>query len=214
MFVVRSSYRGFNNPWDSFRIVFFIIIMGSVSGSIVKKAIVDWSPNASPFVDPMIDHTAMVELQLMDRIVFACDQSVPAIIYKVSEESFADCKYDTSAEWIGQCSEGVRYITVFLHSTGDTPGQPTFLPNTTHFFTSFSSGSRRGLRSRRGDLCVMGVRLILEVRDSNARVPMLPSSSPWEERKRLIWCSYSCRQRLNHSDAPPAGATINWRHPD
>lgn len=176
MFIVRSSYHGYANPWDAFRIVFFIIIMAVHSDALVKKAVVNWSPNAKPFFDPMIDHAAMVELQLLDRLVFACDESVPAVIYKVSEESFADCKYDTSAEWIGECGRGVRYITLSLRSLGIVSSQTVFVANQTYFFTSFSSGTRHGIRDRRGGLCEMGVRLILEVRDSNARVPLLPRS--------------------------------------
>lgn len=48
MFIVRSSYHGYANPWDAFRIVFFIIIMAVHSDALVKKAVVNWSPNAKP----------------------------------------------------------------------------------------------------------------------------------------------------------------------
>lgn len=45
------------------------------------------------FFDPMIDHAAMVELQLLDRLVFACDESVPAVIYKVgTSQSYLERK--------------------------------------------------------------------------------------------------------------------------
>lgn len=37
----------------------------------------------SRFRDPMLDHAALVELHLLDRIVFVCDSNIPAVIYRV-----------------------------------------------------------------------------------------------------------------------------------
>ncbi|KAK6023738.1 hypothetical protein OSTOST_10466, partial [Ostertagia ostertagi] len=119
-------------------------------------------------------HAALVELHLLDRIVFTCDKSVPAVIYKVSEESFAECKYDISAEWVGECSRGLKYVPVSLRNLGFGPTQTVYYPNKTYFFTSFSSGTRYGIRDRKGGLCEKGVRLILEIRDSTVRVPLKP----------------------------------------
>ncbi|KAK5967245.1 Ephrin RBD domain-containing protein [Trichostrongylus colubriformis] len=126
---------------------------------------------------PMMDHAALVELQVLDRIVFVCDKSTPAVIYKVSEESFAECKYDLSAEWVGLCSRGRKYVTVSLRNLGVGPTQAVFYPNKTYFFTSFSSGTKYGIDDKIGGLCEMGVRLILEVRDSSVRVPLKPRFS-------------------------------------
>ncbi|ETN76019.1 hypothetical protein NECAME_03585 [Necator americanus] len=186
MFIVRPSNRGCSNPWDSFRIVFFIIIMLGCTNAATKKAIVEWFPNGRPFRDPMLDHTALVELHLLDRIVFVCDTNIPAVIYRVSEESFDECKYDLSAEWIGECSAGTKYITVTLRSINVVPTQPVYYANVTYFFTSFSSGTHAGIHEKGGALCLMGVRMIvsleielrtsLEVRGSSKRVPLLPRS--------------------------------------
>ncbi|KAK6749104.1 hypothetical protein RB195_001607 [Necator americanus] len=176
MFIVRPSNRGCSNPWDSFRIVFFIIIMLGCTNAATKKAIVEWFPNGRPFRDPMLDHTALVELHLLDRIVFVCDTNIPAVIYRVSEESFDECKYDLSAEWVGECSAGTKYITVTLRSINVVPTQPVYYANVTYFFTSFSSGTHAGIHEKGGALCLMGVRMILEVRGSSKRVPLLPRS--------------------------------------
>ncbi|VDP61766.1 unnamed protein product [Heligmosomoides polygyrus] len=111
MFIVRSSYHGYANPWDAFRIVFFIIIMAVHSDALVKKAVVNWSPNAKPFFDPMIDHAAMVELQLLDRLVFACDESVPAVIYKHSTFTVRKCSNLCSSKACG-CRDAERSLDV------------------------------------------------------------------------------------------------------
>ncbi|RCN52334.1 hypothetical protein ANCCAN_01376 [Ancylostoma caninum] len=177
MLIVRSSYRSLWNPCDSFCTTFFIVIMVSHADAVTKKAIVEWSPNGQPFRDPMLDHAALVELHLLDRIVFVCDSNIPAVIYRVNEESFDECKFDLSAEWIGECSAGAKYFTVTLRSINVVPTQPIYHPNTTYFFTSFSSGTRSGIHDKGGALCLMGVRMILEIRRSSKSVPLLPRSS-------------------------------------
>ncbi|VDP02341.1 unnamed protein product [Heligmosomoides polygyrus] len=50
-----------------------------------------------------------------------------------------------------------------LRSLGIVSSQTVFVANQTYFFTSFSSGTRHGIRDRRGGLCEMGVRLIVPV---------------------------------------------------
>ncbi|EYB82529.1 hypothetical protein Y032_0357g3369 [Ancylostoma ceylanicum] len=145
--------------------------------AVTKKAIVEWSPNGQPFRDPMLDHAALVELHLLDRIVFVCDSDIPAVIYRVNEESFDECRFDLSAEWVGECSAGAKYFTITLRSISVVPTQPIYYPNTTYFFTSFSSGTRSGIHEKSGALCLMGVRMILEVRRSSKSVPLLPRSS-------------------------------------
>ncbi|PIO61359.1 hypothetical protein TELCIR_17120 [Teladorsagia circumcincta] len=79
-----------------------------------------------------------------------------------------------SAEWVGECSRGLKYVPVSLRNLGVGPTQTVYYPNRTYFFTSFSSGTRYGIRDRKGGLCEKGVRLILEVRDSTVRVPLKP----------------------------------------
>ncbi|KAK6040379.1 Ephrin [Cooperia oncophora] len=207
MFIVRSSYRGPPHPWDSFRVVFIILIMAVKVDALIKKAVVEWSPSGEPFRDPMIDHAALVELHLLDRIVFACDKSVPAVIYKVSEESFAECKYDLSAQWVGECSRGLKYVTVSLRSLGIGPTQAAFYPNKTYFFTSFSSGTTSGIGDKMGGLCDMGVRLILEVRDSTVRVPLKPRSGSQVAQVPVQRVSYGgmpekTRQQRFHEGPP------------
>ncbi|KAK6017813.1 hypothetical protein OSTOST_16657 [Ostertagia ostertagi] len=91
----------------------------------------------------MIDHAALVELHLLDRIVFTCDKSVPAVIYKVSEESFAGVlnsdiisgvcvvgnalevlKYGIRDRKGGLCEKGVRLILEIRDSTVRVPLKP------------------------------------------------------------------------------------------
>ncbi|VDM75476.1 unnamed protein product [Strongylus vulgaris] len=131
---MRSAYKGHGSLSASFHLVFFLVII-TLAGTVTKKAIVEWSPNGQPFRDPMLDHSALVELHLLDRIVFVCDKNIPAVIYRVSEESFDECKYDLSAEWIGECSAGTKYVTVTLRSISAIPTQSAYNANTTYFFT-------------------------------------------------------------------------------
>ncbi|KAK6048100.1 hypothetical protein COOONC_14395 [Cooperia oncophora] len=84
-----------------------------------------------------------------------------AMVEDVSEESFAECKYDLSAQWVGECSRGLKYVTVSLRSLGIGPTQAAFYPNKTYFFTSFSTGTTSGIGDKMGGLCEMGVRLIV-----------------------------------------------------
>ncbi|VDK52486.1 unnamed protein product [Cylicostephanus goldi] len=54
--------------------------------------------------------------------------------------------------------------------------QSVYNANATYFFTSFSSGTHMGVYEKSGALCLMGVRMILEVRRSSKRVPLLTRS--------------------------------------
>ncbi|KJH47485.1 hypothetical protein DICVIV_06423 [Dictyocaulus viviparus] len=97
----------------------------------------------------------------------------------VSEKTFAECMYDVSAEWIGECTPQTNYVTVTLRPFSFISTTPIYNQNTTYFFTSFSSEIKDGygMGDEQRNLCSVGVRLILEVRDLTVRVPLLPRSS-------------------------------------
>ncbi|KAJ1358511.1 hypothetical protein KIN20_016954 [Parelaphostrongylus tenuis] len=258
--------------WDCFRLI-FLVIATCYEAVISKKAVIEWSPDAKPFRDPLVDHAALVELHLRDRIVFVCNEnrqnvfiaislkhcevsskadknlkftcsvspvvllivdglkraaatlpsfpisgkssplgpprsreslSIISFFYSsreevgptMSEESFAECTYDLSAQWIGECSPGTNYVTVSLRPSSVIPTQSIYNQNTTYFFTSFSPSTRFGL-GRKSILCLSGVRLILEIRAMNVRVPLLrrPATSDLQEEQVPV-------QRVSYGVSP------------